>query len=196
MHPLWVRLPHWLSAAALGVMVPSGWLIYNASPIYGWLRFPDGLTMGRWLGGGLQWHFAAMWAFGVGTVFYLTTNLATGRWRRQFLPLSPRVVWRELVLALRGQLHHDRTTRYNMLQKLAYLGVIAAQWVALLSGLAIWKSVQFPGLRELMGGYDQARVVHFLAMAVIVGFVLLHLAMVALVPRSLGAMVHVAVRQR
>ena len=174
----------------MAVMVPSGWLIYNASPIYPGLRFPADLTLGRWLGGALQWHFAAMWIFFFSGLFYVLVNLATGRLRRQFFPLSPRAFWVEAVLAVRGRLAHDRPTHFNMVQKAVYLGVIVAQGVVLMSGLAIWKSVQFAGLRDLMGGYDRARVVHFFAMAVIVGFIVLHLAMVALVPRSLGAMLY------
>ena len=59
-HPVWLRLTHWLNAIAALVMVFSGWRIYNASPIFTF-RFPDSITMGGWLGGALQWHFAAMW---------------------------------------------------------------------------------------------------------------------------------------
>ena len=75
------------------------------------------------------------------------------------------------------------------MQKLAYLLVIADSLALVLSGLVLWKSVQFPLLRELVGGYEGARRVHFFAMAVLAAFVLIHLLMVALVPRTLRTMV-------
>ena len=72
---------------------------------------------------------------------------------------------------------------------MAYLAIIADLVLLVLSGLPIWKSVQFPLLRDLMGGYDNARIVHFLAMAFAVAFVVVHLVMVALVPRTLVGMI-------
>ncbi|MGF6918290.1 hypothetical protein [Paraburkholderia sp. 40] len=110
--PGWVRITHWINAVAVVLMVMSGWQIYDASPIFPAIEFPPSITLGGWLAGALQWHFAVMW-------------------------------------------------------------------------LAIWKSVQFPLLRTLMGGYDNARVVHFMCMSVLVAFFVIHVAMVALVPRSL-----------
>ena len=95
---------------------------------------------------------------------------------------------RDLWAALRGALGHDDLSRYNAVQKLAYLAIIVDTIVLILSGLAIWKPVQLPLLRELMGGYDFARVVHFCAMAFLVGFVVVHVVMSILVPRSLLAM--------
>ncbi|MGN6390053.1 MAG: cytochrome b/b6 domain-containing protein [Burkholderiaceae bacterium] len=186
-HPLWLRINHWINAIAVLVMVTSGWRIYNASPIFPF-RFPKEITLGGWLGGAIQWHFAAMWLLAINGAVYLLMNLATGRFRRKFLPLHPRGVLQDLRAALAGHLAHDDLAHYNMVQKAAYTGVIAALIVVLLSGLAVWKSVQFPLLRDLMGGFDNARVVHFCAMAVIVAFVAVHLAMVALVPRTLLAM--------
>lgn len=187
-HPVWVRLTHWLNALAAITMMVSGWRIYNASPIFPGFSFPNGITLGGWLGGALQWHFAAMWLLVFNGVVYLLLNLASGRLVRKFLPLSPRALLRDFVSALRGKLSHDDLSHYNAVQKLAYLFVIVDLIVLVLSGLAIWKSVQFPLLRELMGGYDTARIVHFSAMSLMAGFLVVHLALVALVPRSLLAM--------
>jgi len=187
-NPLWVRITHWLNAFAVVIMVLSGWRIYDASPIFPSWTFPPQYTLGGWLGGALQWHFAAMWlVFGCGLV-YLAMNLFTGRFFRKFLPLSPKAVIGDLVKALTGKLGHADLRHFNAVQKLAYISVVIALIVVVLSGLAIWKSVQLPLLRDLMGGYDTARVVHFCAMTFIVLFFFVHIAMVALVPRSLLTM--------
>jgi thiosulfate reductase cytochrome b subunit len=186
-HPVWLRITHWLNALAVLVMVTSGWRIYNASPIFPF-HFPSNWTLGGWLGGALQWHFAGMWLLLINGLIYLGLNLTSGRLRRQFFPVSPRAVLRDLFAALRGKLAHDDLRHYNAVQKCAYLFAILDIALLVISGLAIWKSVQFPLLRELLGGYDFARRVHFFAMSTLVAFVAVHLAMVALVPRTLLAM--------
>src|ERR1700761_2868010 len=187
-HPRWVRITHWLNALAAIVMMLSGWRIYDASPIFPAFSFPPGITLGGWLGGALQWHFAAMWLLVFNGLVYVGLNLASGRFVRKFWPLTPAAVLRDFVAALRGKLAHDDLRIYNAVQKFAYLFAIADLIVLVLSGLAIWKSVQFPLLRELMGGYDNPRVVHFCAMSLLAAFVVVHVVMVALVPRSLLTM--------
>lgn len=188
-HPLWVRLFHWLNAAAVIALCLSGWQVYNASPIFRTVTFPPSITLGGWLGGALLWHFAAMWILAGNLFAYLVLGIATGRLRRKLLPLGMRAVFSDLAAALRGKLGHDDPARYNAVQKFAYLGVLFDIGLLVLSGLAIWKPVQFPVLRTLMGGFDNARVVHFVAMSVIVGFFAVHIVMVALVPRSLLTMI-------
>ncbi|MDR5739079.1 MULTISPECIES: cytochrome b/b6 domain-containing protein [unclassified Caballeronia] len=189
LQPLWLRITHWLNAIAIVVMVTSGWQIYNASPIFRPLTFPSSITLGGWLGGALQWHFAAMWLLVANFIVYVAMNLLTGRFRRRMFPLSIKSVAHDALAALRGKLGHDDLTHYNAVQKLAYLAVIVDIVVIVLSGLVVWKSVQFPLLRTLMGGYDNARVVHFFGMSFLVAFVVLHVVMVALVPRSLVLMI-------
>lgn len=188
-HPGWLRATHWLNAIAVVLMVASGWRIYNASPIFfGW-RLPREITLGGWLGGAPQWHFAAMWLLAANGVVYMTLNLASGRLKMKFFPLTASIVWRDLGQALRGRLSHADPRHYNGLQRLAYLGVVIDLVLLILSGIVLWKSVQFPLLRELMGGYEGARLVHFFAMGTLVAFVAGHLVMVALVPRTLLAMI-------
>ncbi|WP_334034673.1 cytochrome b/b6 domain-containing protein [Burkholderia cepacia] len=187
-HPLWVRASHWLNALAAILMVLSGWRIYDASPIYPPFVFPHGVTLGGWLGGALQWHFAAMWLLVGNGLFYLAMSIATGRLARKMLPVTPASIWRDVRAALGGRLSHDDLSVYNAVQRAAYLTAIVDLVVLVLSGLTIWKSVQFPLLRELFGGYDNARVVHFWAMSLLVAFVVVHVAMALLVPRSLLAM--------
>ena len=186
-HPLWLRLCHWLNALAMLIMVTSGWRIYNASPLFDF-SFPNELTLGGWLGGALQWHFAGMWLFGINGVIYLLLNIFSGRLKRKFWPLSPRELINDFISALRGKLAHNDLNHYNTVQKLAYLFVMIDGIILVCSGLVVWKSVQFPLLRELLGGYESARLIHFFAMSGMVGFVVIHLIMVALVPKTLLAM--------
>lgn len=187
--PVWVRLTHWINALAVVLMLMSGWRIYDASPVIKGFMIPTKITLGGWLGGALQWHFAAMWLLFFNGLFYLGMNMATGRIRTKFFPLSPVAVLRDLGEALKGHLSHADPSKYNAVQKFAYLFVMLDITVLILSGLAIWKSVQFHILRDLFGGYDVARIVHFSAMSLIAAFIVVHLVMVTLVPRSLLTMI-------
>lgn len=188
-NPVWVRISHWINAAAVIVMCMSGWQVYEASPIFKAIQFPASITLGGWLGGALLWHFAVMWVLVANFLAYLVLGVITGRLRRKFFPLRLRAIANDLVAALRGKLSHDDLRQYNAVQKLAYLAVITDIVLTVLSGLAIWKPVQLALLRTLMGGFDNARIVHFVAMGVLVGFISIHIVMVALVPRSLLTMI-------
>ncbi|MCX7157013.1 MAG: cytochrome b/b6 domain-containing protein [Rhodocyclales bacterium] len=187
-HPAWLRATHWLNAIAVVILAMSGWRIYNAAPFFDF-RFAKAITLGGWLGGAIQWHFAAMWLLAANGLAYLILNLATGRLRAKFFPLSPRAVVADLVAALRGRLSHADLSRYNAAQRAAYLFVMLDAVLLVLSGLVLWKSVQFPVLRELLCGYETARRIHFFAMSALGAFVVVHLAMVALVPRSFLTMI-------
>jgi thiosulfate reductase cytochrome b subunit len=188
-HPRWVRVTHWLNAFAILIMIASGWQIYDASPLFRFLVFPTHLTLGGWLAGALLWHFAAMWLVMINGAVYVTLGIATGRFRRKLFPIRPRDVVHDAVAALRGKLSHDDLTVYNAVQKLLYLGVIVAGIVIVLSGLSIWKPVQFKYLTALFGGYDFARYVHFFAMSSIVAFLTIHVVLALIVPKSLRAMI-------
>ncbi|MDJ0895691.1 MAG: cytochrome b/b6 domain-containing protein [Alphaproteobacteria bacterium] len=185
-HPWPIRLTHWINAAAMLVMIASGWQIYNAYPILPFV-FPSWMTLGGWLGGALLWHFAAMWVLAANFLVYLFYGAVSGRFRATLWPIRPGELACDLCAALNGRLPHD-AMRYNAIQKLLYAGVIAAIVVVIMSGVAIWKPVQFQGLTALMGGFQGARLVHFLAMAAITGFLILHVVMAVLVPRTLLAM--------
>lgn len=187
-HPAWLRVMHWLNAIAVLVLIASGWRIYNATGFLGF-QIPGNLTLGGWLGGALQWHFAAMWVLFFNGLLYLAANLFTGRLKRKFFPLSLKALIADFLDALKGKLAHADLSKYNTVQRLAYLFVMVDSIVLVLSGLVLWKSVQFPILRELMGGYEGARLVHFFAMAALAAFVVVHLVMVALVPKTLVYMV-------
>lgn len=186
-HPLWLRVMHWTNAFAFFVMLASGWRIYNASPLFDF-RFPKAITLGGWLGGALQWHFAGMWLLAINGVLYLAWSVATGRLQRRLLAISPRRLLHDLQRFVRGRLVHDDVSHYNDIQKSAYVAAIGLLITIALSGLVVWKSVQFPLLRELLGGYEGARRVHFFAMAGLATFVVVHVVMAALVPKTLVAM--------
>ncbi|MBI3374529.1 MAG: cytochrome b/b6 domain-containing protein [Betaproteobacteria bacterium] len=187
-HPAWLRATHWLNALAVVILAMSGWRIYNAAPFFDF-TIPREITLGGWLGGAIQWHFAAMWLLAANGLAYLLCNAGTGRLLRKFFPLSPRAIVADLLAALRGRLSHADLHHYNAVQRAAYLLVMVDAVLLVLSGLVLWKSVQFPLLRELLGGYETARRVHFFAMAALVAFIAVHLAMVAVVPRTLVAMI-------
>jgi thiosulfate reductase cytochrome b subunit len=186
--PAWVRTVHWINAFAMILMIMSGWQIYNASPLFGF-SFSRSITLGGWLGGALLWHFAAMWLLMVNGLVYLTLGFATGRFRKKLLPITPGGVISDARAALTGKLSHDDLSRYNYVQKLLYAGIIVVGVLIVLSGISIWKPVQFQYLTALFGGYDVARYVHFFCMSAICAFLIVHVALAVLVPKSLRAMI-------
>jgi thiosulfate reductase cytochrome b subunit len=201
LHPLSRRIMHWINALAIFVMIGSGWRIYNyypALPIH--FGFPNYLTLGGdftvteaasnedGLANALLWHFAAMWVLVLNFLAYVIVGFVSGHFRRDFLPISAGAFLRDFFAAMRGRLDH-RLGEYNAVQRVFYWGVLAAILVTILSGLSIWKPVQLQWLTSLFGGYEFARIVHFFGMAAIVGFLVVHLALTALVPKTLVAMV-------
>ena len=199
LHPFVVRITHWLNAVAILVMIGSGWRIYNQEPLFGF-TFPVWMTLGgqpeisqHWhneegLAGALQWHFAAMWLLFVSLVGYLVYGLISGHFRRSLLPVRPQEVMRDLLAASRGRLAHNVGER-NAVQKAMYIGVLGVIALVVLSGLSIWKPVQFQELTAVFGGYDVARYVHFFSMAAIVLFLAVHLSLTLLVPKVLPPMI-------
>src|SRR5271165_2273232 len=186
--PAWVRTMHWINAVAVILMIMSGWQIYNASPLFNF-RFSHSITLGDWLGGALLWHFAAMWLLMVNGLIYLITGFATGRFAKKLVPITPAGVISDVKAALTFKLAHDDLTKYNYVQKLLYAGIIVVGIVIVLSGLSIWKPVQLYWLVVLFGDYAIARYVHFICMSLIVAFIVVHVALAVLVPKSLRAMI-------
>ena len=187
-HPRWVRITHWINAVAMVVMIMSGWQIYNASPLFDF-DFPRSITLGGWLAGALLWHFAAMWVLSINGLIYLALGFASGRFRRKLIPVRLGDLVGTVREALTFRLSHDDLSRYNAVQKILYIVVILAGVIVVLSGISIWKPVQLSWLTALFGGYDVARFVHFFAMATIVGFLVVHVLLALLVPKSLRAMI-------
>ena len=186
-HPLIVRVCHWLNVLAVLMMITSGWAIYNASPLFDW-SFPDGITLGGWLAGGLQWHFAAMWLFAINGLVYLIYGIASGHFRRKLLPISPAAILHDVGQALRGKLEHENLAVYNAAQRAAYLALIFLLVLMIATGLVMWKPVQFYWYGQYMGDYEGARLLHFFSMAAIAFIVFVHVVMVVLVPRTFPTM--------
>jgi thiosulfate reductase cytochrome b subunit len=189
LHPAAVRVMHWINAVAMFVLIGSGWKIYNDEVLFGWLHFPEWITIGGEAQGALQWHFFAMWLVVINGLFYVAYGLFTGRFRRKLLPIWPSAVLADLRAALSFRLSHDDITHYNAVQRLLYLGIILVIIVQVLSGLAIWKPVQFQELTALFYDFQGARLAHFVGMALIVLFLVVHIALALAVPRTLAAMV-------
>ena len=188
LHPLPIRIMHWINAFAMILMITSGWGIYDDDVIIRGFSFPGWLRLGEWAAPSLNYHFAGMWLLALNGLAYLTYGAATGRFRERLLPIR----LRDLVATVRDTLHlriaHEDLTVYNAVQKVLYVVVIAAGVSQVVTGLAIWKPVQLSPLVSLLGGFQSARVIHFIGMAVIVGFLLVHVLLSLLVPRTLWAM--------
>jgi thiosulfate reductase cytochrome b subunit len=199
-HPGMVRMTHWINAAAILIMIGSGWRIYNNVPIFPAIEFPLWATLGGdpdltyarnsdvGFSNALLWHLAGIWLFTVNGLVYLVYGILSGRLFHKLFPIRPREVRETIVDALRFKLAHDDLTIYNGVQKLLYLGVIAAMILAAISGLSLWKPVQFQVLITLFQGFQGARLVHFLCMSAIVLFLFVHVTLALLVPRTLVAM--------
>jgi thiosulfate reductase cytochrome b subunit len=188
LHPLALRIMHWVNAVAMIAMIGSGWEIYNDEVIFGWLHFPHWMTVGDGPEGALQWHFAAMWVLMLNGLCYLVYGFVTGRFRRKLLPIWPGEVLATVRDALRFKLGHDDITHYNAVQKLLYVGVIAVIIVQVASGFAVWKPIQLSELSTLFFGFQGSRLAHFIGMALIIGFLVVHVALALTVPKTIHAM--------
>ncbi len=183
LHPVPVRIMHWTNAVAMLVMIGSGWGIYNDSVIFSVLHFPPWAKLGSWAAQSLLWHFAGMWLLVLNGAAYLLYGVVTGRLRERLLPIR----WADILQTVRDTLHlkvaHEDLTTYNAVQKVLYIVVILAGVNQVVTGMAIWKPVQFSGLVALLGGFQTARLIHFTGMAVIVGFLVVHVLLSLLVPQ-------------
>jgi thiosulfate reductase cytochrome b subunit len=201
LHPLSRRIMHWLNALAILIMIGSGWRIYDSYPALSIdFGFPPAYTLGGdlsrsealnnedGLANALAWHFGAMWLLVLNLAVYLVVGFVSGHFRRDFLPLRLSGLFHDFVAALSFRLAHT-LGEYNAVQKLFYWGVLFALLVTILSGLSIWKPVQFHELTWLFGGYEFARVVHFFGMCAIAAFIVVHVALAVLVPSTIFAMV-------
>ncbi|MGI4795113.1 MAG: cytochrome b/b6 domain-containing protein [Janthinobacterium lividum] len=188
LHPLPVRIMHWVNAVAMLVMIGSGWGIYDDDVIIRGLHFPPWLRLGSWAAESLLWHFAAMWLLAMNGLAYLVYGVVTGRFRERLLPIRLGDLVQTVRDTLRLHIAHDDLTVYNAVQKLLYIVVILAGISQVVTGIAIWKPVQFSGWIAAMGGFQVARIVHFTGMAIVVGFLAIHVALALLVPQTLKAM--------
>jgi thiosulfate reductase cytochrome b subunit len=180
-HPFIIRATHWINAVALLIMIASGLRIYNASPLFDF-RIPVDLTLGGWLAGARQWHFFGMWLFVVNGTVYILYNVLSkhGRQTTLFRKSDLPGVLPMILYYLRIRKEHPPQRKYNALQKLAYTKVPLLALGGILTGIAIYWPVQFSGVTSFFGGYEGARIWHFIFMAALVLFICGHLLMVAI----------------
>jgi thiosulfate reductase cytochrome b subunit len=188
LHPIPVRVMHWINALAMIVMITSGWGIYDDDVVISGLHFAGALRLGGWAAESLQWHFAGMWLLTINGLIYLVYGLITGRLAERLLPIRLADVINTVKDTLHFRIAHDDLTEYNAVQKLLYVVVIVAGVSQVITGIVIWKPVQTYPLQQVFGGFQGARLVHFWGMAVIVGFLVVHVALSLLVPSTLWAM--------
>jgi thiosulfate reductase cytochrome b subunit len=169
-------------------MIMSGWGIYDDYVIITGLHFSQTFRLGTWAAPSLLWHFAGMWLLTVNGLCYVIYGLVTGRLRKRLLPIRVG----ELVKTVRDTLHlkigHDDLTVYNAVQRLLYLVVIVVGASQIVTGLLVWKPIQFSAAVAVLGGFQAVRLEHFIGMSIIVGFLVIHVALSILVPRTLWAM--------
>ena len=188
MHPLIIRIVHWINAVAMIIMIASGWKIYNDEVLFGFLHFPEQIVLGVWAQHALQWHFFGMWVLVINGLLYLCYGIVSGRFRRMLWPIKPREVIAEAIEAMKLRLKHTDLTRYNAVQKLLYVGIIVVIILQVISGLAIWKPVQFSFLVSLFYDFQGARLAHFFGMTAICLFMIVHIALALIVPSTILAM--------
>ena len=178
-HPLLIRLTHWINFIALAIMITSGLRIYNASPIWNF-SMPGFLTLGGWLAGARMWHFFGMWLFAVnGAAWFLYNVLSRhGRQTTLFRWKDVSGVKPMILYYLRVRREHPPAGKYNPLQKLAYTSIPFAGLGSVLTGMSLYWPVQFAPLASLFGGYDTARIWHFIFTAGFTFFFMGHILMV------------------
>ena len=187
-HPLPIRITHWVNAVSVFVLATSGLRIFRAFPSFGakipekvLVDIPKSLTLGGWLGGALQWHFTFMWFFAASGIFYVAYQVTSGHYRTMlFTPRDIPGVWPMARHYFFFGPKPPVREAYNPLQKQAYTTAIGLGVLSVLTGLAVWKPVQFSWLASMMGGFHYARIWHFAVMWAILFFVLGHLVMVIL----------------
>lgn len=187
LHPLPIRLMHWINAFAMIVMITSGWGIYDDDVIVRGTYFPGALRLGGWAAPSLNYHFAGMWLLAANGLAYLGYGILTGRLRERLLPIRAREVAQTLRETLRLHLVHEDLTVYNAVQKILYVVVILAGISQVATGLMLWQPVQLGWAVALVGGFQTVRLLHFVGMSVIVGFLAVHVALSLLVPATLRA---------
>lgn len=173
-HPLAVRWFHWINFPVIGIMIWSGFMIYWANDIYrlGWKDttvlkfFPDSfykaLNLSHRLADGMAFHFMFMWFFALNGLCYVLYTLISGEWKF-LLPdkKSFAEAWQVLLHDLHISKYKPAQIRYNAAQKIAYVSIILMGFGSLITGIAIYKPVQFGWLTALVGGYEWARIEHF-----------------------------------
>ncbi len=166
--PTIVRIFHWVNILSLFGAITSGLQIYNANPVFGGregIHLPWLLTMGGWLAGGRNWHFAMMWVYGLNLLAYGIYIFWTRRWRDRFVSNKD-------VQALQASSNLKR--RNYAWHRLVYTSIIPILLLAIATGLAMYQPVQFYWLASMFGDWQSLRIIHFMTVPLVLGFTLVH----------------------
>jgi thiosulfate reductase cytochrome b subunit len=180
-HALAIRWFHWINFPLLAIMIWSGALIYWANPAY--IKLPQSvwkaLHVSYRLAEGMAFHFFFMWLFAINGLLYVIYTIVSGEWR-ELVPdrHSLKEAWLVLLHDLHLRKEAPPQKKYNAAQKISYTLIIVMGFFSLLTGLAIYKPVQFGWLRWLFGGYPMARFFHFWLTVGYVAFFFVHVGQV------------------
>ncbi len=166
-----IKLFHGILIVSLALMISSGLEIYNATPVFGgkegW-RFPDFLTLGEWLAGGRDWHFAMMWVYSFNLLIYGIYIILTSRWKKRFF--SGRDL-QNLKPAAKPKI------KSYAWHRLIYTVIIPILILSIASGLAMYKPVQLAWLANLFGSWQTLRTIHFITVPISLLFLAAHVLM-------------------
>jgi thiosulfate reductase cytochrome b subunit len=168
---LFVKIFHGLTIVSLLILISSGLQIYNANPVFGGragFRFPSFLLLGGWLGGGRNWHFAAIWLFSMNLLIYGIYIGLTQRWKKRFIAES------DLKALQAGQNQKRKNYAWH---RLAYTAIIPVLILAIGSGLAMYKPAQLPWLATLFGHWQLVRTIHFMIIPISLLFLIVHIVL-------------------
>ncbi|WP_255563233.1 cytochrome b/b6 domain-containing protein [Mucilaginibacter sp. 21P] len=192
-HSVLMRWTHWVNFPLLTIMIWSGLLIYWANDVYSitlfghtYVKFfPDwfyeALDIPAHLAKGMAYHFLFMWFFALNGLIYVVYTVVSGSWR-ELLPQRKSFIeaWEVLLHDLHIRKMLPPQNKYNAAQRIAYTAVIVMGFGSLLTGLAIYKPVQFATITWICGGYHMARIIHFILTIGYVFFFLIHITQVIL----------------
>ncbi|MGI0494528.1 cytochrome b/b6 domain-containing protein [Alkalinema pantanalense CENA528] len=162
------KIVHWINIISLILMIGSGLQIYNANPVFGGregMHIPKLLTLGGWLAGGRNWHFAVMWVYSLNLLVYGCYIFMTRRWKTRFAATQD-------LKALKASANPKRKLFAG--HKLVYTLIIPPLLLAIVSGLAMYKPAQLYWLVNVFGSWQNLRIVHFITIPIVLGFVILH----------------------
>lgn len=162
------KIFHWVNIISLLLMISSGLQIYNANPVFGGragISIPSLFTLGGWLGGGRNWHFAAMWFFALNLLWYGIYIFITRRWQHRFLSFN------DLRSLYRSQSEKRKNYAWH---RLAYTIIIPVLLLAIFTGLGMYKPAQFHWIVSLFGSWQALRIVHFISVPIFISFAVVH----------------------
>jgi thiosulfate reductase cytochrome b subunit len=194
-----VRVSHWIHTLSFFALMVSGVAILLAHPRLYWgetggvgspslIDLPLPFVLTGQTGWARSLHFLAAWVCVLNGMLYLFSGLIGRHFRRDLLPSKADLAWRNISRVASNHLHfkllsEEDSNSYNVLQRLAYLGVVfVLSPLIVLTGLAMSPSITsvFPALVTSFGGQQSARTIHFFVASLLVIFLIVHVVMVCI----------------